>query len=100
MSCSSLFLSLSFPQIQSQLLRLYGLHHGLHHVRLLFYSWYIMIYFVSAASEVVVSRKTSVPPASAANSSVDSEYTSGGEERDLPPRKKIKTVEEGIIGVF
>ena len=41
-----------------------------------------------------------VPPPSAANSSVDSEYRSGGEERDLPPRKKVKTVEEGIMGEF
>ena len=41
-----------------------------------------------------------VPPPCAANSSVDSEYRSGREERDLPPRKKVKTVEEGRMGEF
>ena len=69
-------------------------------MRLLFCSWYIMMYFVSAASQVVVSRQTSVPPDSAASSCVDSEYRSGGEERDLPPRKKVKTVGEGAMGEF
>ena len=66
----------------------------------MFYSWYIMMYFVSAASQVVVSRQTSVPPDSAASSGVDGEYRSGGEERDLPPTKKIKTVGEGKMGEF
>ena len=57
------------------------------------------MYSVSAACQVVVSRQTSIPPDSAANSSVGSKHRSG-EERDLPPRKKIKTVEEGTMGEF
>ena len=59
-----------------------------------------LVYIVSLASQVFVSRQTSLSSASTANSVVGSKYRSGGEERDLPPKKKIKTVEEGTMGEF